>query len=466
MNFNNAQTWHILSLCLFPAINALGITASIFLSKSKTKLPLSMGVIFSAGVLLSAALVHMLPHAVANLEGFQLFASDEEHHEELEILNRTDAVDNVVDHVDHYDDRLRKLEDEDHHGEAEEEHAHPFPWAFTFFGIAFLVLLCVEASMERFIDTHFAGKQGNFFHSHDDHDGESHDHVDEEHGAHSHDDHKVVTTNTDPTERSAEGSMRTAGGPSGHDDANHPGKEKDCLPCNVEKIREMGIGSSVLEEDEIQTDLESPFPSSQSRRSLYTTRRRSSAWSKFAPRPSTVAYIVSAPKQQEEEDKTKQTINPWVSILLTLVLSIHVVLEGLTIGSSSDVNTIQTTFLAVVVHKGFAAFSLGSSLIASGYWGEMEGGSKKMFFVLAGVYASVDVIALGTGMALGAAFEATGSFSGILQALLGGSFLFVSAVELIPGELEKMRNFNLPLVPLLGSLLSGFVLMTTLGMWV
>ena len=41
---------------------------------------------------------------------------------------------------------------------------------------------------------------------------------------------------------------------------------------------------------------------------------------------------------------------------------------------------IQSIFIAVVVHKGFAAFSLGSSLIASGCW---EAGRRKWFAALA-----------------------------------------------------------------------------------
>jgi hypothetical protein len=51
--------------------------------------------------------------------------------------------------------------------------------------------------------------------------------------------------------------------------------------------------------------------------------------------------------------------------------------------------------------------------------------------------------------------------------MLGGSFLFVSAVELIPGELEnKMRVFKCPVSVVMLSLGSGYALMSLIGKWV
>jgi uncharacterized membrane protein YozB (DUF420 family) len=46
---------------------------------------------------------------------------------------------------------------------------------------------------------------------------------------------------------------------------------------------------------------------------------------------------------------------------------------------------------------------------------------------------------------------------------LRGSFLFVSVVELIPGELEMMRAFQLPVFPEVASVLMGYSLMTLIG---
>jgi hypothetical protein len=49
--------------------------------------------------------------------------------------------------------------------------------------------------------------------------------------------------------------------------------------------------------------------------------------------------------------------------------------------------------------------------------------------------------------------------------MLGGFFLSVSVVELIPGKLEKMRAFQLPVFPVMASLLMGYSLTTLIRKW-
>jgi zinc transporter ZupT len=88
-----------------------------------------------------------------------------------------------------------------------------------------------------------------------------------------------------------------------------------------------------------------------------------------------------------------------------------------------------------------------------------------MFYILSLVYASMDIIGIAVGIGLSSAFDEDSYASAILQAMLGGSFLFVSVVELIPGELEKMRAFQLPVFPVMASLLMGYALMTLIGKW-
>lgn len=160
-----------------------------------------------------------------------------------------------------------------------------------------------------------------------------------------------------------------------------------------------------------------------------------------AKRPSVIGVVVShAPEEDIDE---KQTVNPWVSLLLLIVLSIHVLPKGLALGSDADPESIRTNFIAIVFHKGFSAFALDSTFITSGYWDKDRPGGRKMFYILSLVYASMDIIGFAVGIGLSSAFDEDIYASAILQAMLGGSFLFVSVVELIPGELEKMRAFQL-----------------------
>lgn len=626
----SADDWHIIAIFVFPLISFTGITASVFISAANNRTILAMGVMFSAGVLLSASLVHMLPHATEVLDIH--FAGEDSHdsHDDPVVdshlydddhfdlfghsAHDDDHADLVDDHSDH-DHRRRlmmcnRLLQDDHDGhdhgseggsDAHAGHNHAFPWAQTIFSIAFIVLLCIEATMERFIDVYFAGKKGNFFHIEEDeelmyaqgfaadlerekrereeimnqttkepkeeattskneclHDygegpcpssGHSHHH---DHGHASSDHHhgkaeytSVATEeNAEKGEKSSEApkmqdeekpilpaqnssikeddkitdisadteaaSSNEEGAVPSKDDDVEPLKEDtqpprppgstvniqmyypDCKDCQLSvsapqpdckecmlTAEELGYGDPDLQQrhhhhnnlhrrntGSAKSDTASSLPGHmfanrmQRRNSgASNVSGKSSVWAKTAGRPSVVSFGVTPPM---DEPDVQQTINPWVSILLTLVLSIHVILEGLTIGSSQDVESIKKTFVAIAVHKVFAAFSLGNSLIASGYWES----SRTMFFVLAFTFISVDIVSLGIGMALSDLFDQNANVAGgILQSLLGGSFMFVASIELIPGELEKMRRHGLPLLPILMCLCLGFALMTLLTKW-
>lgn len=632
----SASDWHILSICLFPVISIIGLTLSIFISSANNRTFLAMGIMFSAGVLVSASLVHMLPHSSEVLDIY--FAPEDNHddHSDESQLMTTTTDDHFAqadmdpddDHAGH--DHVRYLQDDhsshDDGGEGGDDnhagHNHAFPWAQTFFSIAFLFLLMIEAFLERFIDVYFSGKQGNFFHINEDEEimyaegfaaehaakaakeiadeerlqkeqpapsqagteaerAELVDAVDDKNlvaeeeaapvlnkaavelhdydctqghgkecGGHEHDhDHaaadSTTTTNnkTAPPPEAAAAATSTSNKEDMQPVAKPPGPEADikipfpdcedckmsykvpipgCIDCKLLTHEELGYGNAdeeivhrhhhhnnshaqnttTTDDDNNNTNKTTAAASSSANDINSTLKKRgstakstksndvsdlgskgaelppgmfqpakrrnsgtsnisgkSSVWMKTAGRPSVVSFAVAAP---QDEPEAQQTINPWVSILLTLVLSIHVILEGLTLGSSQDVETIKTTFVAVATHKGFAAFSLGSSLVASGYWE----GNRNMFFILSGIFVGVDIVSIGIGMGLGQFFDQNGDVVGaVLQSLLGGSFLFVATVELIPGEMEKMRRHSLPLLPILLSLCAGFALMTMLAKW-
>jgi zinc transporter ZupT len=146
----NADQWHILCIYLFPVIVIGGISLAVVLgSKEGSKLWFTLGVMFSAGILLSGAIVHSLPHASE--------AFDE--HTEVAVRRL-----------------LRRLEDGEDH---EEEHDHIFLWAATLFGLSFLFLMCVKAFAEHAIDKYVGSKGGNFYRGTHHHDaGEDKDHTD------------------------------------------------------------------------------------------------------------------------------------------------------------------------------------------------------------------------------------------------------------------------------------------------
>jgi zinc transporter ZupT len=449
------QDWKILSICLFPLIGILGISlAAILGTRAGNKLWFTCGVMFSSGILLAGALTHALPHA--NEMFAALLGEDEEHGDE----SHQDESDALEEHDE--DHHLRYLEEEDHHDEKEEEHSHQFPWANMIFGLTFYLLLVLEAYAERFIDNYVAkngGKDGNFFYGA--HDG----HRDEDDGGHKEHDH--ADDHTDEDSAAEEETNKQVGG------GQYPMfmSKLDENNATTESIS-MRRGSSgglsphlappsrKNRSESIKLEVSEAFSTSKKE------ERGSSRWLVTAKHPSVIGFKTEDVNEmimgQQDMDE-KQTINPWVAILLLIVLSVHVLLEGLTIGSAQDLSALKSTFIAIVSHKLFGAFALGSSFVTAGYW---QPENRKMFFVLSFIYAGMDVLGLGLGMALSSTFEEDSFAFAILQAMLGGSFLFVSAVELIPGELEKMRVFKFPLSVVMLSLGSGYALMSLIGKWV
>lgn len=178
-------------------------------------------------------------------------------------------------------------------------------------------------------------------------------------------------------------------------------------------------------------------------------------------RPSVVGMVhIEAELENLDE---RQTINPWVAVLLLVVMSIHVILEGLALGSASDVSAITSLFISIVFHRGFGAFALGSSFVTSGYWDNSRPGGRRMFYIMTFVYIAMDIVGIAIGWGIGQTFDEESYGEAVINAMLGGSFLFVSAAELIPGQLEKTRVHKFPVVPVMLSMVVGFAAMSALG---
>merc|ERR1711920_1079446 len=137
-------------------------------------------------------------------------------------------------------------------------------------------------------------------------------------------------------------------------------------------------------------------------------------------------------------------------------------LEGLLVGSSTDLNMVKAAYVGTMVHKIFEAFALGSSLVGAGFWDTTRPGGRRRFYVLTGVYVFITLASIGIGMALSTKFSEESVFIAVLIALTAGSFMYIGAFEFIPGELEKMRMLRLPVVPVVVSLGAGYALMNAL----
>ncbi|XP_054285377.1 zinc transporter ZIP1-like [Macrosteles quadrilineatus] len=131
------------------------------------------------------------------------------------------------------------------------------------------------------------------------------------------------------------------------------------------------------------------------------------------------------------------------SVLLLATLSIHSVFEGLAIGLQTDLDSVLNIFVAVMVHKVIVSFSVGLSLLQS---------QLRLVAVVA-----LDVLfALMSplGMVVGLYVDTLHSvrqqlFSGMLQGIACGTFLYITCFEVLPRELSQGRDRLLKLLLLI-----------------
>mmetsp|Transcript_26057 Transcript_26057/g.38527 ORF Transcript_26057/g.38527 Transcript_26057/m.38527 type:complete len:337 (-) Transcript_26057:223-1233(-) len=153
--------------------------------------------------------------------------------------------------------------------------------------------------------------------------------------------------------------------------------------------------------------------------------------------------------------------------VLLSALSIHSLLEGLAIGISSDESSMISIMSAILAHKAFAAYALGSSMVAS----EVK---RSHFVVLGNIFAISSPLGIIIGILLleGSRDSAEGGiFTAVIKSMVAGTFLFISIIELANKELQACRqphsvggNKWLE-VSKLAALLVGFFLMSSLALF-
>lgn len=130
------------------------------------------------------------------------------------------------------------------------------------------------------------------------------------------------------------------------------------------------------------------------------------------------------------------------SVILLLAISIHSVFDGLAIGISSNAKELISTTAAVLAHKGFGGYALGSSMVAS----EMN---ERDFVTLVLVFSACTPV----GIILGTIFERLGDSddpdgwkivgTGTINAVVAGTFLYIAIVEIGLKEILVHRDSKL-----------------------
>jgi len=161
----------------------------------------------------------------------------------------------------------------------------------------------------------------------------------------------------------------------------------------------------------------------------------------------------------------ENAVDHLTAIILTIALSIHVVIEGIGIGAMEDISAIRASFVGVAFHKSFTAYALANSLVYCGHWKNKA--ERKYFFASTRLFMGLTLVGIAVGWGVSTATGDTEDSLGssIVVAVTAGSFLYVSAFEIIPEEMSTIKRNRLQTSWIVFWFLLGYCLMTLLAIW-
>ncbi|KAF4659143.1 hypothetical protein FOL47_007713 [Perkinsus chesapeaki] len=167
------------------------------------------------------------------------------------------------------------------------------------------------------------------------------------------------------------------------------------------------------------------------------------------------------PKEQESlQENHHHHIHPDAltetsAVFVFLALSIHAILEGMATGAASDVDGLYGTLIAILIHKGLAAFALGASLV------EAEVATYRLI-LYGGIFSLGTPIGIIIGWLGSLGEDSAGIFGGIANSLAAGTFIYVSTMEFMPLTFKSNRDRFLIKALMF---IIGFTLMAILPIW-
>ena len=135
---------------------------------------------------------------------------------------------------------------------------------------------------------------------------------------------------------------------------------------------------------------------------------------------------------RRQGDKAQEPIYP---VVLLVVLSIHSVIAGIALGMEAELAASLLVMIAILCHKGSAAFALVVSLIAAGT------GNSRVWRALAIFVAMTPVgIVIGTGASSLLQGHTATLIEGSFNALAAGTFIYVAILDVISAEMSTIDD--------------------------
>ncbi len=126
--------------------------------------------------------------------------------------------------------------------------------------------------------------------------------------------------------------------------------------------------------------------------------------------------------------------------VLMIALSVHAIFEGIALGLQKDMSSVVNIVIAICLHKGAAAMSLGISL------SKVFADEPKRITDLILIFAFATPIGVTIGIALGAAPEIVDI---VFSSLAGGTFVYIACSEVVVEEFSVPGNRWLKLLAFL-----------------
>lgn len=159
---------------------------------------------------------------------------------------------------------------------------------------------------------------------------------------------------------------------------------------------------------------------------------------------------------ESEAGETAAAHGPAFAYVLTLVLSIHSILAGTALGAEDTLIGSVVILLAVVGHKGSAAFALATSLIKA----KVGRGRMAGIIILFSAMTPLGILA-GSGINDWLTGRENHLFEACFDALAAGSFFYIAALDIINEEFSQPPGLAVKF----GLFLIGLAVMALLALW-
>jgi len=142
--------------------------------------------------------------------------------------------------------------------------------------------------------------------------------------------------------------------------------------------------------------------------------------------------------------------------LLCLILSIHSIIAGTSLGLEATLVSATAIFIAIIAHKGAASFALGVSLRESHF-------PTARHIVIICFFAAMTPlgVVLGTGFSAAFSSHTSAGIEAVFDSLAAGTFLYVAVVDIIEDVFRQPPDRWIKV----SFITCGFTLMALIAIW-